>query len=64
MLRTSLCFTVIALVAVLLADLEISTLDPWAELGRVAVGAATPDFSVLWGLRSAYLYYRVVDDFL
>ncbi len=55
MLRTSLCFTVIALVAVLLADLEISTLDPWTELGRVAVGAATPDFSVLWSFRSALL---------
>ena len=55
MLRTSLFFAAIALLAVLLADLEISTLDPWIELRRMAVGAVTPDIPALWGFKSALL---------
>ena len=42
--NTSLAFLAIALVCVLFADLEISTIDPWQEVGRMAMGAVTPDF--------------------
>lgn len=48
MLRTSLVF--LALAATLLAgfaDVDVTTLDPWAELSRLAWGAITPDFSSL-----------------
>jgi phosphonate transport system permease protein len=55
MLKTSLYFVALALIALLLADLNISTSDPWTELGRMASGAVTPDFSVLWHYRSALL---------
>ncbi len=55
MLRTSLTFVVIALLALSLADLDISTLDPWTELGRMAVGALTPDALALWSFKSALL---------
>ncbi len=55
MLRTSLFFVAIALIALLLADLEISTLHPWTELSRMAWGAITPDVPALWGLKSALL---------
>ena len=43
MLKTSLFFVAIALIALLLADLEISTLHPWTELSRMAWGVITPD---------------------
>ena len=36
MLKVSLFFVAIALIALLLADLEISTLHPWTELSRMA----------------------------
>ena len=55
MLRTSLVFAAIALIAVLLADLEVSTLHPWTELSRLAWGAITPDIPALWGFKSAVL---------
>ena len=42
--RTSLAFLASAAVLLWFADLEISTLDPWTELGRMALGAVTPDF--------------------
>lgn len=55
MLKTSLFFVAIALLAFLLADLEISTLDPWLEFGRMAKGAVTPDFLAVWGFWHALL---------
>jgi phosphonate transport system permease protein len=45
MLRTSLVFVAIAVLAVFAADIEISTADPWSEFGRMALGAVTPDFT-------------------
>ena len=53
MLKTSLYFVVIALVALLFSDLEISTQNPWIELSYMAWGAVTPDFSAIWEFRSA-----------
>ena len=55
MLKTSLSFVAIALLALLLADLDISTSDPWTELGHMALGALTPDIAALWGYTSAIL---------
>ena len=55
MLKTSLLFVAIALLAFLLADLEISTQDPWLEFGRMAKGAVTPDFLAVWGFWHALL---------
>lgn len=55
MLKTSLLFVAIALLAFLLADLEISTQDPWLEFGRMAKGAVTPDFLAIWGFWHALL---------
>ena len=40
--RTSFWFAAIALVCLLFADLDISTVDPWQELQRMAIGAITP----------------------
>ncbi len=55
MLKTSLGFIGVALVALLGADLEVLTLDPWGELGRMASGLVTPDWSALWSYRDALL---------
>lgn len=42
--RTSLGFAGLAVVCLLLSDIEITTLDPWAEFGRMVTGFLTPDF--------------------
>jgi phosphonate transport system permease protein len=48
MLRTSLIFFGLAvLLLVGFADVDVTTLDPWAELSRLARGAITPTFSYL-----------------
>lgn len=55
MLKTSLLFAAIAIIAFLLADLEVSTQDPWLEVGRMAKGVVTPDFLAIWGFWNALL---------
>ena len=42
--KTSLAFLAIALACLLVADLRVSTQDPWGELWRIARGFLTPDF--------------------
>ena len=42
--KTSLAFLASAIVLLFFADLGVSTLHPWAELGRMALGAITPNF--------------------
>ncbi len=42
--KTSLAFIGVAIVCLLFADIEISTLDPWREMGRMALGVVTPNF--------------------
>ena len=37
-------FAAIALVAILTADLKVTTLDPWADFGRLLAGLTRPDF--------------------
>ena len=53
---TSLVFVAIAVACVLLADLEISTLDPWTELARMGHGLVTPDFGSSEELFESLLY--------
>ncbi|MCZ6556541.1 MAG: ABC transporter permease [SAR324 cluster bacterium] len=42
--KTSLLFVDTALACIVFADLEINTQNPWRELGRMALGAVTPNF--------------------
>lgn len=44
-LRVSLGFVGVALLCLLVADLEITTLNPWQELGRLFAALLTPDFT-------------------
>lgn len=44
LVRTSLIFVAIALACLPFADLEITTLDPWRDMGRFALGLISPDF--------------------
>ena len=51
LLRTSLGFIAVAIFLGLFGDFEITTLDPWIEIKRMAIGVTTPDFSAtedLW----------------
>ncbi|NIP71945.1 MAG: ABC transporter permease, partial [Gammaproteobacteria bacterium] len=53
--KTSIAFLLSALALLAVADLEISTLDPWTEVGRMALGALTPNFLAIEELGSALL---------
>ena len=44
MQRASLIFLTIALLCLPFADLEITTVNPWTEMGRLGLGLLTPDF--------------------
>ena len=54
MLRSSLILVVLALLALPFADLEVTPLSAWSELGEIVLGAVQPDFSVLWKFKSAF----------
>ena len=51
--KTSLAFIGVAIVCLLIADIEISTLDPWREMGRMALGVVTPNFLAVGQLGEA-----------
>ena len=51
MLKSSLLFLAIGILFLLVADIEITTLDPMTEMGRMGWGALTPDFSSLYQIR-------------
>ncbi len=53
MVRTSLGFIGVALVALYFADISITTHDPWAEINRMVVGVFTPDFLAIDAIGSA-----------
>jgi len=53
--RVSLSFLAVSLLCLGLADIEITTLDPWQEMRRIAVGFLTPDVTVLYSIREAML---------
>lgn len=42
---TTVAFLGIAAACLAVADIEVSTLDPWTEFGRMALGLVTPDFT-------------------
>lgn len=52
--NASLLFVGIAVICLFFADLRVTTLDPWTELGRMALGFVTPNFldlgDLLWAL--------------
>lgn len=54
--KLSFTFILIALMLSLAADLEISTLDPWVEMGRMFTGLVTPDFFATEYLLEALLF--------
>jgi phosphonate transport system permease protein len=53
--RVSFLFLSIALVCLLFADISVTTLDPWSELGRMAWGVLTPDFFAVETIGTALL---------
>ncbi|NQV57322.1 MAG: ABC transporter permease [Rhodospirillales bacterium] len=55
MVRVTIGFLSIALLLSFVADLEISTQNPWGELSRMVIGAFTPDFFATENLARAIL---------
>lgn len=53
--RTSFIFLAVALGGLLVADIAITTANPWRDLGRFFLGVATPDFFSTAGLFTALL---------
>jgi phosphonate transport system permease protein len=54
--RTAFSFLAIAVVCAIFADIEITTVNPWTELGRMALGIVTPDFLATDDFGMAMLY--------
>jgi len=54
-LKTSLYFLAIAVVSLTLADIEITTLDPWNEIQRIFLGTLQPDLLALYRFKTALL---------
>lgn len=50
MVKISLGFVALAGACLLFADISITTLDPWSELGRMGWGVVTPDFGAVLGI--------------
>lgn len=53
---TSIAFIAIAAACFAAADTQISTLDPWTEMGRLALGIITPDFTATDRILEALMY--------
>jgi phosphonate transport system permease protein len=53
--RTSFSFLFIALLCLLVADIEVIPVDPWFELGRIGWGLITPDFFATEALLDALI---------
>ena len=51
--RASLGFVGIAALCLVFADIEITTQDPWTEMGRLGLGILTPDFGAVERLGEA-----------
>ncbi len=54
--RATLGFAVVALACLAVADIEVSTVDPWTEMGRLALGMVTPDFTATGALLESLLH--------
>jgi phosphonate transport system permease protein len=55
LLRTSLGFLLVAIILGLFGDFEITTVDPWIEIKRMALGSITPDFQATEDLLTAVI---------
>jgi phosphonate transport system permease protein len=55
MLRVSLGFLGVAVLCLAMADIQVSTLEPWGELRRIGGGFLAPDVAALVGFREAFL---------
>jgi phosphonate transport system permease protein len=44
MVKTSMMFVGIALVSLYLADISVTTHDPWLEMNRLLIGIFSPKF--------------------
>lgn len=55
LVRTSLWFVGIAVVCIFIGNLDITTLDPWQEMGRMVSGAISPDFFATENLGRAFV---------
>jgi phosphonate transport system permease protein len=53
---TSIIFVAIAAACFAIGDIEVSTLDPWTEFGRMLTGIFTPDFTSTDRLLEALLH--------
>ena len=53
--RASFIFLAVALLGLLVADIAITTANPWQDLGRFFLGVATPNFFSTEGLLTALL---------
>lgn len=53
--KVSFGFVAIALICLAFADVSVTTLNPWGEMGRLAWGILTPDFFVLENIASAVI---------
>ena len=54
--KTSLTFFFIALACLAFADIAVTTVNPWREMGRLLLGIVTPDFFATEQLGGALLY--------
>ena len=54
--RTLAAFISIAVIALIFADIEISTHDPWAEMARLFAAVLRPDFTATEALGLALVY--------
>jgi phosphonate transport system permease protein len=54
--NTTLIFFSIALICTVFADIAITTVNPWEEMGRLVLGIVTPDFYSTDGLGTSILY--------
>ena len=55
MVRVGLVFAGVAVFCLLVADIAVSTLDPWGEIGRMGLGLISPDFRAIDRLGMALL---------
>ena len=54
--NTTLIFFGIAFICAVFADIAITTVNPWQEMGRLVLGIVTPDFYSTDGLGTSILY--------
>jgi len=54
--RASFGFLGLAIFCLFFADLQVTTIEPWREMGRLGVGILTPDFLGIGNLAEALLH--------